>query len=303
MIHQVAVINYLGETKLFELRNPEKSGFAIMNMGGLGPPAATVNMTDMVTSDGSIFNSARIQNRNITLQLRFMDPNVEVNRHETYKYFPLKKRVDLVIWTDERVCATYGYVETNEPDIFNQYEGTNISIICPDPFFYSAGDDGVNTTIFYSVEPEFEFPFSNDSLTEKLLNMGTILNLTERTVYYDGDGEIGVTIRMHALGDVSMITIYNTGTREVMRIDTNKLRDLTGHGMIKGDDIIISTVRGDKYIRLLRNGLYTNILNVLDKDSDWFQLAKGDNIFAYTAEEGLSDLQFKIENRSLYEGV
>lgn len=303
MIRQVGVVNYLGESKLFELAKPDNSGFAVISVDGLGPAKADVNMTDMVTSDGSIFNSARITNRNIVLELQFVGPDIEKNRHETYKYFPLKKRVDLVIWTDERVCATYGYVESNEPDIFSKTEGTSISILCPDPFFYSAGEDGLHTTIFYSVEPKFEFPFSNESLTEKLLNFGNILNVTERSIYYDGDGEIGVTIRMHAIGDVSMITIYNTGTREVMKIDTNKLEELTGSGLVNGDDIIISTVRGAKSIQLLRGGIYTNILNTLDKDSDWFQLAKGDNIFAYTAEEGLTNLQFKIENRSLYEGV
>ena len=47
-------------------------------------------------------------------------------------------------------------------------ETTQISIVCPDPYFYSAGPDGTNTTIFYGVEPLFEFAFSNESLTESL---------------------------------------------------------------------------------------------------------------------------------------
>ena len=54
---------------------------------------------------------------------------------------------------------------------------------------------------------------------------------------------------------------------------------------------------------LLRNGLYTNILNCLDRDSDWFQLSKGDNLFAFVAEEGTSNLQFRIQNKIVYEGV
>ena len=48
---------------------------------------------------------------------------------------------------------------------------------------------------------------------------------------------------------------------------------------------------------------HTNILNCLDKDSDWFQLSKGDNIFAYVVEEGTTNVQFKIENRTAFEGV
>ena len=88
-----------------------------------------------------------------------------------------------------------------------------------------------------------------------------------------------------------------------MRIDTDKMKAFTGSGIVAGDEITICTVKGKKSITLLRNGKTTNILNCLDKAADWFQLAKGDNVFAYTAEEGSSNLQFKIENRIIYEGV
>ena len=112
--------------------------------------------------------------------------------HDSYKYFPIKKKVTLLIETDNRICETYGYVESNEPDIFSSDETTQISIVCPDPYFYSAGPDGTNTTIFYGVEPLFEFAFSNESLTESLIEFGEIKNETEQTVYYSGDAEIGV---------------------------------------------------------------------------------------------------------------
>lgn len=118
------------------------------------------------------------------------------------------------------------------------------------------------------------------------------------------DGSLFNSSRMPSrIGEASNITIYNTGTREVMRIDTDKLEKFTGSGIIAGDEIIICTVKGNKSITLLRNGKTTNILNCLDKNADWFQLAKGDNIFAYTAEYGSTNLQFKIENRIVYEGV
>ena len=133
--------------------------------------------------------------------------------------------------------------------------------------------------------------------------MGRIQNQTEKTIVYSGDAEIGVTITIHAIGEARNITIYNTGTREIMRIDTDKLKAFTGSGIIPGDEIVICTVKGQKSITLLRNGKTTNILNCLDKNADWFQLAKGDNIFAYTVEEGRANLQFRIENRIVYEGV
>ncbi|MCQ4834033.1 phage tail family protein [[Clostridium] symbiosum] len=304
MIRAITVTNYLGESKRFELACPEESGFVVQSISGLGPSKADINMTEISTNDGSLYNSARVNSRNIVMSLKLMfNPQIEDARHESYKYFPIKKKVRLLIETDNRICETYGYVESNEPNIFSSNESTQISIVCPDPYFYSAGPDGINTTIFYGVLPLFEFPFSNESLTEKLIEFGEIKNETEQTVYYSGDAEIGVLITIHAIGNVSDITIYNTGTREEMHIDTEKIKQITGSGIIAGDEIIISTVKGDKSITLLRDGIYKNILNCLDKDSDWFHLSKGDNIFAYVVKEGMVNVQFKIENRTAFEGV
>lgn len=304
MIRSVTFTNYLGDSVKVVLARPEESGFIITSITGLGPGKANVNTTEVATNDGSLFNSSRLPSRNIVISLKYMwADSIEDARQKSYKYFPIKKKITMLIETDNRQAEIEGYVESNDPTIFSNSEGSDISIVCPDPFFYSAGKNGINTTIFYGVEPLFEFPFSNESLFEKLLIMGEIKNETERVVVYNGDAEIGVTITIHAIGEASNITIYNTGTREVMRIDTDKMQKFTGSGIIAGDDVIICTVKGNKSVSLFRNGKTTNILNCLDKNADWFQLAKGDNIFAYTAESGSTNLQFKIENRIIYEGV
>lgn len=303
MIKSITVTNHLGESIKLVLMRPELSGFAVESIEGLGPAEATINTVEVCTSDGGVYNSARANMRNIVMNLIFVDgvETIEEIRHKSYKYFPLKKKVKLTFETDKRISETEGYVEHNEPDIFSQREGCQISIVCPYPYLFSAGD--VDTTVFSGIEPMFEFPFGNESLEEELLLMGTIENKTERVVTYNGDAEVGVTVYIHALGEASNIAIYNVPTREVMRIDTAKLEALTGSGIIAGDEIIITTSKNNKTITLLRAGKETNILNCLSRDADWFQLAKGDNIFAYTAETGNTNLQFKIENRIIYEGV
>lgn len=304
MIRAVTFTNYLGDSIRLVMARPEESGFVIKSITGLGPGKANINTTEVATNDGSLFNSSRLPSRNIVVSLGYMwNDSVEDVRQLSYKYFPIKKKLTVLIESDNRQAEIEGYVESNDPTIFSKDEGSDISIICPNPFFYSAGENGINTTIFYGVEPLFEFPFRNESLYEKLLLMGEIRNETERVVMYNGDAEIGITITIHAIGEASNITIYNTRTREVMRINTEKLEKFTGSGIIAGDDIIICTIKGKKSISLLRDGKTTNILSCLDKNADWFQLAKGDNIFAYTAETGSSNLQFRIENRIVYEGV
>lgn len=307
MIYSLAVTNYLGDRIKLELGRPENTGFLVKSITGLGPVKANVNTTEVATNDGSMFNSARLSQRNIVIQLAFVHSiygeDIEEIRQKSYKYFPIKKNVELIIETDNRYVRTIGYIESNEPDIFNKQEGTQISIICPDPYFYSASEDGNNVTDFYSIDPVFEFPFSNESLSEPLLIFGEIQIKTEGVTTYHGDSEIGVMIYIHAIGPATNINIYNTETREVMSINTTKLEALTGKGIVASDDIIINTLKGEKSITLVREGKSYNILNCLDKNTDWFTLVKGDNIFAFTAESGVTNLQFRIENKVIYEGV
>lgn len=307
MIYSIVVTNYLGDRIKLELGKPDVSGFLIKSITGLGPAKANVNTTEVSTNDGSLFNSARLSQRNIVLDMVFIntvyEESIEDLRQKSYKYFPLKKSVELTIETDNRYVKTTGYVESNEPNIFSSQEGTQISIICPDPYFYSAGEDGNNVTNFYSIDPMFEFPFSNESLDEPLLVFGEIQIKTEGVITYHGDSEIGVMIYIHAIGPATNINIYNTETREVMRINTEKISSLTGKGIVASDDIVINTAKGEKSITLIREGVSYNILNCLDKNTDWFMLAKGDNIFAFTADSGVTNLQFRVENKVIYEGV
>lgn len=304
MIKSVTITNHLDESIKLDLFNPEESGFIIKSIEGLGPVKANINFKELATNDGAIDNSARLSSRNIVMSLQFLEsPTIEETRLKSYKYFPIKRNIKFLIETDTRICETIGRVETNVPTIFSKAEGCQISILCSNPYFYSAGENGANQTVFYGTEPLFEFPFSNESLTEDLIEFGSIENRTEGTVYYDGDAEIGITIQIHAVGEAEGLVIYNTKTREIMRINDDKLKSLMGSGIQAGDEITITTSRGEKGIYMLRSGVTTNILNSLEKPIKWFQLSKGDNTFAYTASAGLTNLQFRIENKVIYEGV
>lgn len=301
MIHSVTVINYLGEGLEMVLTKPKESGFRIDNIDGLGPPSADINTTELATSDGALYNSARASSRNITIHAVLEPlPTIEDTRHKSYKYFPVKKPCTLVFNTDNRYCTIDGYIESNEPDIFSKEESIQVSIICPFPYFKSIGTISI---LFYGIDPLFEFPFSNESLTEPLLEFGNIKDYTDQNIIYNGDVETGVTIKMHAIGKVKNISIYKIETREIMRINTDKILASTGSEFDVGDEIIISTVRENPYVTLLRGGLYINILNTINRDASWFQLTKGDNVFTYTAEEGVANLEFKMEYNILYEGV
>lgn len=304
MIYSVTVTNYVGDSWEIELANPKKYGIAITDITGIDAVSADIYDQEMASSDGSIYTSSRAKKRNIVISAKLLPVDtVEEVRHLLYKMFPVKHATTLRFKTETRVCEIDGYVESNAHVIFKDQVTVQISIICPYPYFHSAGNDGENITYFYGTEPMFEFPFSNESLDDNLIEFGSIVNKKENVITYGGDEDVGVIIRIDAFGEAGSITIYNVLTRESLHLDNDKLKTMTGSGIKQGDEIIISTVKNNKYIQLLRDGEYTNILNCLNRDSDWIALSNGDNVFAYEADRGADNLQFRVENDILYTGV
>lgn len=302
MIKSIKVTNPKGESLVLDLFHPEKSGLIVRSISGLGPPKANINSTDLATADGALYSSARASTRNIVFNLQFMfAPTIEDSRQLTYKYFPLKKLVKIEVETDNRSLETSGYVESNQPDIFSKEETTQISILCLNPFFY---DPNPSVTQFATVTPTFEFPFSNESISESLIEFGTINLDTRSTIDYFGDVDTGVLITIHALGSVSgSLTIYNVETQEKMIIDLAKIKTLIGKDYGSGDDIIISTVSGDKYVQVLHDGKYTNAIAAIEKLADWFQVSVGRNIFNFTVTKGIENLVMSFSYRNAYGGI
>lgn len=301
MIYAVSVTNPKGETLRLELSSPEKSGLIVKKITGLSPPKADIASGSLVTTDGGIFNSARVESRNIVINLAFMfRPTIEEARLKTYVYFPIKKMITLKIETDRRTSYITGYVEENDVDIFSNAEEAQVSIICVEPWFY---EERIDEMVFSGVKPIFEFPFANDSLSQKVLKFGDIRTDNRAEINYRGDVDTGVLIMIHALDIAENITLWNTQTRESMKINTTKIQKITGQAFDMGDDILISTISGSRSARLLRDGKYTNILSAIDREADWFEITPGVNSFTFTAENGENDLQVTFSYRNMYGGV
>lgn len=331
MIKSVIVTNNLGESIEMVLGSPEKSGFLITSIDGIGPGSATINTTELATTDGGIYNSSRLASRNIVLNIRFYDEyeTIEALRMKSYKYFPIKKEISLIFVTDSLTLRTSGFVEKNEPNIFSKEESTQISIICPDPNLYLK-DPSIK--YFNMVTPLFRFPFKGGTYIKETLNivddgsenildsdnksiLSTSYDLTDKirfslmdltqykTLYYPGYDDIGIEMAFHFLGEVVNPTIYNVTKNERMQIDTEFLEKISGSGIVFGDDIVISTVKGKKSITLIRNGEYFNIFNCLDKNTSWITISHGENNFYVSADSGVEYINLTIINDIIYEGV
>jgi len=187
---------------------------------------------------------------------------------------------------------------------FGEEPTHQISIVSTEAYFFDARpEDGSVRTKFFSVLPAFEFPFSNESLTEPLLEFATLENRLDREIFYPGETEVGMTITISTVGDVGDVIVYDPDTQEAMRISSAKLKTMTGATLIAGDVLTITTMRGNKRVILFRNGKYLNVRNALERTSVWLQLTKGTNRLAYSATSGIANLQISIESQILYEGL
>ena len=300
MIKSVTVTNHLGDSLTIKLGDSAETGFLIKNIDGLGPVKASINTTDIVTGDGSYFNSARVDERNIVFTFILTDAStIEEARLLAYKMFPVKRNINLLFETDTRNVKIEGYVESNSPDIFSKQETVQVSVICPDPFFRSTEDSSVT---FDGIESLFEFPFSNEGEEDEIV-LGEIEQTKLRSILYKGDEDTGIVFSLHALGEVSQIAIYNVETRQAIKIDTDLLMRLTGQKISAGDDIIINTNKGSKSVTLIRAGEHYNIFNCINRDADWLTLSQGINTFAYTAKSGTENLLMEMDYYLRYGGI
>lgn len=310
MIKSVTAVNFKGESIKMDLFHPESSGFIIIKIDGIGPGKATVTKNDSKVYDGGTITSARLPSRNIKMEIQFLWVNsIEDVRHKTYKYFPLKKPITLIFETDTRTVEIEGVVESNEPDIFSSEESTNISIICPDPYFYASGENARSKTEFSGINAVFEIPsdtgYSNESITEALTEISALYVQSERGIMNYGEVDIGVVISIKPLAIVKgILTISNVTLGQNMSFDLNKIKTITENDFHLGDELVINTLRGKKSVTLVREGKNYNALSCIDTRTDWIYLTSGENTFTYYLDgEGIEDLQFSVTNSILYEGV
>lgn len=271
MIDSVTITNIsnaYGKNVTISMRYPEESGYYIKSIDGLGSPTADIITSDSPLKAGSYFNSARGTNRNIVLHLGFLwssDYEIQTLREEMYNIASITNNVRITIDKSGSRYYCDGYVESNAPNIWDKNEGTDISIICPDPYWKSEVEYGAEFGMGFGA---FEFPFSNESLTYKTIQFGNTAKLGYVEIENESSQPWGFTTRIHVEGYLDQIRLSNADYNEVMVIDYDFRHD---------DTIEIVSIQGHKSISLYRNGSLINILGAWNRASTWVQLYPGKN--------------------------
>jgi len=269
-----------------QLTNNDK--MAVVRVDGLTPPASTVNLSNLVSDDGSIYNSSKVNERNMVIYVRLLS-DVENQRQLLYRYFQSKQYCKIYYKNNNRNVYIEGYVEAIEGNLFTNSQEIQISIICPKPYFR-----GFNEILFdmSSIIALFEFPFS---IPAEGIEFSRIEKTTRTVVTNTGDVESGLKIEMWAIGTVKNPTVFLVD-------DYNKFFKLN-IDLVDGDLIEVNTYKGEKSVKLTRNGVVIDIMNAIDRRNTWFQLEVGDNQFTYECEEGENNFYCRFIVSELFGGV
>lgn len=288
----MTVTNNHKESLELVLREPEKTGLLIDSIDGLGEPDSRPSINTIGLTDYSRLNNVRLEPREIEIKLLFIGDDIEANRLMTYKYFPTNTMITLRFKTDYRDVVCTGVVTKNDPIIFSKECGCDISIKCPDPYFYSTDKFDV---MFASVEPLFHFPFSDSEENE--IQFGVLRITKNKSIYYMGEKEASIIMDLRMNSTVENLVLYNVTHSQQMAIDMS---------FIEGDQVIISTGVGKKNAYLIRDGIRTNILKYIVFRAgydDWIKLYQGDNEITYTASTGDNDVIMNVTYQNVYKGV
>ena len=320
MIQSFTVTNHTGKSMVCELTNPWKEGLAVGSIDGLGPGQATVNVADISSKDGGLFNSARKGSRNIVITLIFVDHDtltIEDLRRKCYTYFPIKKGIKLKFTTFNGKSYKHflidGFVESNEPSIFSQREGATISVICPDPCFYTTDDQEQRFSI--ASNPDFTFEFSKVPSDNTELLMGDVVSYIVTNLYYEGDSDTGavfdITFKsdvVHTPSNPKKIRIDNSLTNTTSIFSLEKVKNIVAtmvegfQGIVAGDRLILSTVTGEKSLTYIHNGASYNVLGAVESAGPWLTIAKGLN-YLVIDKDGSIEITASVKNKIRYYGV
>lgn len=255
---------------------------------GLNPPPGTISTSSYAGMDGSYLNNSFIEKRNVVIHFEMRGVGVEARRHQLYKVVKPSRYIKVYYKTAGIDVFTEGYVETCEVNNFEMLTTGQISILCPDIYWYSTE----SVMAYYSqITGAFTFPFPTDSNPEPFV-LGRYNTRNMMEIINDGD-ETGFTLEMEAIADARSPTLYNADTDEYLQISGD---------ILTGDIITVTTKTGNKTVTLDHGGVKTNIINRLVSGSTWLTLREGKNRF-YLRGTGLQNLKVKIIHTNAYLGV
>lgn len=294
-----------GKTLLLGMSSSgEKREFGITKYEGLESSEFKLKFMDNALVDGETTDGKKISGRPIHLEATLRDgANNGANRQRIIKFFNPKYVGKLTAEHSGTIrnieYEIEGWTFATPENVFEKL-AIVVDLICPDPYMKNVDNFGKNmaditpqTAFPWRVVPRKIYdtpdPFKGLTLAGQITGYRTLKK--EVVLANDGDVPCSVQIKFVATrGTVTNPKITLTGTGQYMRIVTS---------MEKGDVIIVDTNPRHQVIEFNGENYYHHI----DRKSDPFELAVGDNYLEYDADTNYTNLDVMLYYTPLYLGV
>ena len=293
-----------GRTLTFGMSpNREKREFGITKITGLESSDLELNLTDNALVDGSTMDGKRIKSRPIHIEAELRDDrNNEVNRQRIIKFFNPKYAGKMTINHSgtrrniEYELEGWNFVATNN---VHNHLAIVVDLKCADPFWKNIDNFGQNMA---DISKHIAFPwrvvkrkvsvpepYKGLTLPGQITGYRTLTK--EVLLPNDGDVPTGVQIQFIAeRGPCTNPKITHVGSGLFVRVKV---------AMEQGDVLLVDTNIRHQVIEL--NGV--NIYQKIDRLSEPFELAVGNNYLEYDADTNYTNLDVRLFYTPLYLGV
>lgn len=287
-IEKLTYTNERGESVVFS----HASIFHTNEVSGLSDVRNAIYSINSMGQDGDTYLGNRIESREIEI----VGSIKERNKDQMREY---RRKLNRVLNPQYAATLTYEYGEfkrvidckVDNAPVFSRkaiFQDFTVQLLCLNPFWRkeSKSRDDIATWIG-GLEFPVEIPAEGWQIGFRQPSL--IVN-----VYNDGDVQAGIRVEFRALGVVKKPSLLNVDTGEFIKLNID---------LVAGDVLSVSTGYGEKEVTLKRGGVTSDAFRYLDVDSSYLQLSVGDNLFRYSAEQNLENLEVSIYHDDLYLGV
>lgn len=292
-IEKLTYINERGESIVFS----HASIFHTNSVSGLSDVRNAIYSINSMGQDGDTYLGNRIESREI-------DIAGSIATRDKERMHTLRRQMNHILNPQYSARLIYEYgdfirvidCKVDNAPVYSRkkiFQDFTVQLLCLNPFWREENETREDVASWVS---GFEFPTPGglEIPIDGSWEIGGRQPSLIVNVYNYGDVRAGIRIDFRALGEVDTPQLLNVNTGEFLKVNLT---------LEAGDVLSVSTGYGEKAVTLVRGGVETDAFRHLDVDSTYLQLEVGDNLFRYSAESNLSNLEVSIYHNNLYLGV
>ena len=267
--------------------------FLLVDAEGCYTVSNNVTISENTMTDGGAYQGSVAKVRNIVLTIKDLTNHV-YNRNLLHALFKSGDLGTLVFHEEKNERQIDYYVESITSTGEYGARTYQISLLCPDPFFYAMEDIIVYMAAWI---PNFIFEHEFISSGEELgyRSAERLQSITNE----NAADNIGMDILIYANGAVSNPSITRVESDETITVGSSA-KPLN---LVSGDQVLITTSDNNKQVYLIHEGVTTPINEYLTEDSVFIQLMRGVNSIGYDADSGVDNMVVQITYRLKFAGA